>query len=146
MPTSNRFLFFFLLLTLILSTGFLTACSTSEHAYDMADMSDMPSVIQESPVPVQQAYQFAVANPEVLKELPCYCGCGPMGHTSNYSCYVMDETEDDRIVYDYHALGCSICVDITQDAMRMLDEGKTLPEIRVYVDQTYAKFGPTNMP
>ncbi len=146
MPTSKRLLFIFLLITVTLSTGFLTACSTSEHAYDMADMSDMPSVIQEAPVSVQQAYQFAVANPEVLKELPCYCGCGPMGHTSNYSCYVMDEAPDDRIVYDYHATGCSICVDITQDAMRMLDEGKTLPEIREYVDQTYAKFGPTNMP
>ncbi len=146
MPTSKRLLFVFLLFTVTLSTGFLTACSTSEHAYDMADMSEMPSVIQESPISVQQAYQFAVANPDVLTELPCYCGCGPMGHTSNYSCYVMDKTEADRIVYDYHALGCSICVDITQDAMRMLDEGKTLPEIREYVDQTYAKFGTTNMP
>lgn len=146
MPTSKRLLFIFLLIAITLPAGLITACSTPEHAYDMADMSDMPSVIQDSPVPVQQAYQFAVANPEVLKELPCYCGCGPMGHTSNYSCYVLDETEDDRIVYDYHALGCSICVDITQDAMRMLDEGKTLLEIREYVDQTYAKFGPTNMP
>ncbi len=146
MSTSNRFLFIFLLFTVILSTGFLTACSTPEHAYDMADMNEMPPMIQEAPVSVQQAYQFAVANPEVLKELPCYCGCGPMGHTSNYSCYVLDETVDGRTVFDYHATGCSICVDITQDAMRMLDEGKTLPEIRAYVDQTYAKFGPSNMP
>ena len=146
MSKSYRFTFFLLLFALVLSTGFLSACSTSEHAYDMADMSDMPSVIQEAPISVQQAYQFAIANPDVLKELPCYCGCGPMGHTSNYACYVMDETADERIVFDYHAMGCSICVDITQDAMRMLDEGKPLPEIREYVDQTYAKFGPTNMP
>ena len=95
MSTPYRFPFLVLLFALILSTGFLSSCSTSEHAYDMADMSDMPSVIQESPVSVQQAYQFAVANPDVLKQLPCYCGCGPMGHTSNYSCYVIDETADD---------------------------------------------------
>ena len=146
MSTSKRFLFILLLLAVFLSTGFLTACSSSEHTYEMGDLHDMSSVIQESPVSVQQAYQFAVANPDILKELPCYCGCGDMGHASNYSCYVLDEPADGRIVYDYHALGCSICVDITQDAMRMLDEGKTLPEIRVYVDQTYAKFGPSNMP
>jgi hypothetical protein len=37
-------------------------------------------------------------------------------------------------------------VDITQDAMRLLDEGKSVPEIKAYVDQTYAKYGPSNMP
>jgi hypothetical protein len=34
-------------------------------------------------------------------------------------------------------------VDITRDVMRMLDEGKPLKEIRVYVDQTYSRFGPS---
>jgi hypothetical protein len=43
-------------------------------------------------------------------------------------------------------MGCSICVDITVDAMRMLDEGKSMPEIRTFVDQTYSAFGPSNMP
>ena len=47
---------------------------------------------------------------------------------------------------DSHALGCSICVDITQDAMRLLEQGKTVGEIKAYVDQTYAQYGPSNMP
>lgn len=141
----HRLLFPLLILILIFS-GFLSACSTSGHAYGMADMSDMPSMIQESPVSVQEAYQFAVANPDVLTQLPCYCGCGATGHTSNYACYISEQNADGSLVFDNHAMGCSICVDITQDAMRMLDEGKSLPEIREYVDQTYAKFGPTNMP
>jgi hypothetical protein len=34
-------------------------------------------------------------------------------------------------------------VDITRDVMRMLDEGKTVKEIRMYVDRTYSKFGPS---
>jgi len=97
-------------------------------------------------VTVQQAYQFAVANPDILKEFPCYCGCGKMAHTSNYSCYVKDVDSAGKISYDTHALGCSICVDITQDTMRLLKQGKTVPEIKAYVDQTYAQYGPSNIP
>lgn len=109
-------------------------------------MNDMPADVQSAPVSVQQAYQFAYANPEVMTQIPCYCGCGAMGHTSNYSCYVSNVNVNGSITYDSHALGCSICVDITQDAMRLLKERNTVPEIKTYVDQTYAKYGPSNMP
>jgi len=139
-----------LLITLILIlSGALSACSTqeAEHPFPMASMDHMPAEVQSAPVTVQQAYQFAVANPDVMHELPCYCGCGPIGHTSNYACYVAEQNPDGSVkTFDNHALGCSICVDITQDAMRMLREGKTVPELRAYVDQTYAKYGPSNMP
>jgi hypothetical protein len=36
-------------------------------------------------------------------------------------------------------------VDITRDVMRLLEEGKGIPEIKEYLDATYAKFGPSNM-
>jgi hypothetical protein len=106
----------------------------------------MPMEVQTAPVTVQQAYQFAVANPDVLTRLPCYCGCGAMGHTSNYACYVAGRSANGTPQFDPHALGCSICVDITQDAMRMLKQGKSITEIRSAVDETYARFGPSNMP
>jgi hypothetical protein len=113
----------------------------------MASMDNMPVDVQSAPVTVQQAYQFAVANPDLLQQLPCYCGCGPIGHTSNYACYVAEQNSDGTAkTFDNHALGCSICVDITQDAMRLLKDGKSVPEIRTYVDQSYAKYGPSNMP
>jgi hypothetical protein len=51
-----------------------------------------------------------------------------------------------KIIYDTHALGCSICVDITQDVMRLLKEKKTIPEIQTYIDDTYSKYGPSNIP
>jgi hypothetical protein len=69
-----------------------------------------------------------------------------MGHTSNYSCYIAGENPDGSLVFDEHALGCSICVDITQDAMRLQKEGKAVAEIRKYIDATYAQYGPSNMP
>ncbi len=146
----NRFnrLFFMLLIVLLITSVGLVGCGaegksgTADHDYAMATMSDMPAEVQQAPVAVQQAYQFAVANPEILKHIPCYCGCGGMGHTSNYSCYVAGTDDDGEVVYDNHALGCSICVDISQDTMRLLDQGKELSEIFTYVNNSYARFGP----
>jgi len=111
----------------------------------MAPMSDMSAEVQSAPLVTRQAYQFAVANPEVMKNIPCYCGCGAMGHTSNYSCYVAGLDAKGSVKFETHALGCSICVDITQDAMRLLRQGKDVQAIRAYVDQTYSRYGPSNM-
>ncbi len=118
----------------------------SSHDLPMASVAQMPPEVQSAPLTVRQAYQFAAANPEVMEHIPCYCGCGAMGHTSNYACYVSGTSESGEIQYDTHALGCSICVDITQDTMRLLGEGKSVPEIRAYVDDTYARYGPSNIP
>lgn len=119
---------------------------SSSDSFPMASLENMPANVQDAPVTVQQSYQFAVANPEILQQVPCYCGCGSMGHTSNYACYVMEGNADGSLKFDDHALGCSICVDITQDTMRLLNQAKTVPEILAYVDQTYAQFGPSNIP
>jgi hypothetical protein len=51
-----------------------------------------------------------------------------------------------EVVFDQHALGCSICVDIAQDVMKMTRDGKTPKEIRAAIDQTYSQYGPSNMP
>ncbi len=34
-------------------------------------------------------------------------------------------------------------MDITRDVMRMLDQGKSLKDIRAYADRTYSRFGPS---
>jgi len=148
MTASLRRLSLLLVTLALILSGVLSACSTNttDHSFPMAPVDGMPAEVQSAPVTVQQAYQFASANPDVMTQIPCYCGCGSLGHTSNYSCYVSSVGADGSITYDNHALGCSICVDITQDAMRMLKDGKTVPEIKAYVDQTYAKFGLSNMP
>jgi len=139
--------FFLLGLVISLISASVSACSSkSTNDLHMISMDQMPLEVQMAPVSVQTAYQFAAANPDVMEELPCYCGCGSIGHTSNYSCYVSSVDEKGVITFDNHALGCSICVDITQDAMRLLREGKSVPEIRAYVDMTYAKYGTSNMP
>ena len=119
---------------------------TKESNLKMASMANMPAEVRTAPVTVQEAYQFNVANPDIMTQLPCYCGCGAMGHTSNYDCYVAGVNADGSINFDKHALGCSICVDITQDTMRLLKEGKSVDQIKAYIDQTYAQYGPSNIP
>ena len=150
MKVSRNIIFLLLIGSLVL-TG-ITACSTQSEAGDshanmkMASMDIMPVEVQSAPVSVQQAYQFNVANPDVMEDIPCYCGCGNVGHTSNYDCYVTDVDAAGQITFDNHALGCSICVDITQDVMRMLEDGKSPEDARAYVDATYSKYGPSNVP
>ena len=145
----SRTLFFSLMIGLVVLTV-LPACSTQSSSGDihlnMASMDLMPAEVHAAAVSVQEAYQFNVANPEIMKEIPCYCGCGNIGHASNYDCYVSDVDDAGNISFDNHALGCSICVDITQDVMRMLKDGKSTQEARAYIDSTYSKYGPSNIP
>jgi hypothetical protein len=148
MFSTVRKLLFLLIVVVLLSTA-ISACSTSKssdvHLY-MMPPDQMTAEVQTAPVTVREAYQFASINPDIMKDIPCYCGCGNVGHTSNYSCYVSDGDAQGNIKFDNHALGCSICVDITQDVMRMLREGRSPQDARVYVDATYAKYGPSNIP
>jgi hypothetical protein len=140
---------FILALTIgVMAFAGLSACSTQSQSGDlhMMAMDEMPMDVQSAPVTVQTAYQFTAANPDIMKDIPCYCGCGNIGHTSNYSCYVSSVNDKGNITFDNHALGCSICVDITQDVMRMLRDGKTPQDARAYIDATYSKYGPSNIP
>lgn len=145
MTISRKFLL--ILLISIVAFASLPACSTQQATdLNMMPMDQMPAEVQSAPVTVQEAYQFSVANPDVMKNIPCYCGCGNIGHTSNYACYVSQVDENGQITFDNHALGCSICVDITQDVMRLLKDGKSPQDARAYIDATYSKYGPSNIP
>jgi len=136
---------------ILMLSGVVTSCSKGDvssaaTSFEMGSMDSMPGEVKAAPTTVQQAYQFAVANPEVLKKIPCYCGCEDLGHTSNYDCYISGVDSGGKVTYDSHALGCSICVDITQDTMRLMKQGMTVPEIKAYIDQTYSQYGPSNIP
>ncbi len=123
----------------------LSGCSASSNK-PMAAMDDMPENIKTAPPVTRQSYQFAATHPELMKQIPCYCGCVDLGHTSNYACYVSSVDTNGKITYDDHALGCSICVDITQDVVRLSKLGKSVNDIKAYIDQTYSQYGPANTP
>ena len=136
--------FLFLLAVILLAA--LPACaSQANNSLSMAPLDQMAPEVRSAAVPVQQAYRFAVANADTMKQVPCYCGCAAMGHTSNYSCYVSKVGANGEVTFDDHALGCSLCVDITQDVMRLQRDGKPIQEIRSFIDSTYSKYGPSNI-
>jgi hypothetical protein len=132
-----------ILILLVLSV-FLTSCAGKPDAPKLAPMSAMPDMVKDAPASVRTAYQFAVANPEALANVPCYCGCGSIGHHSNLACYVKDMNHDGKVVFDNHALGCSICVDIALDVMKMTGEGKSPSDIHAQIVSAYSSFGPAN--
>lgn len=127
----------------VMGSAILLAACSSPKSLPMASEAMLPKFLATAAPRVRQAYQFALANPHEMEKYPCYCGCGSMGHTSNLSCYVKKLNADGSASLDEHAAGCGICVDITQDVMRMSLDGKAAPEIRAYVDAQYGSFGPS---
>ncbi len=141
MKLGKSFLGIFLSLIFMVT---LTSCSGQSAPYSLATEGLLPDFVSDAPPRVREAYQFAIANQHELEKYPCYCGCGAMGHTSNLGCYISEIDEAGNVVaFDNHATGCGICVDITQDVMRLLREGRSSIEIRAYIDSQYSAFGPS---
>ena len=74
------------------------------QAYTLASESALPAIVRQAPSKVQEAYRFAIANREILRYIPCYCGCGAEGHTSNASCYLKDFSTPENLVFDFMSL------------------------------------------
>ena len=79
--------------------------SATKRRYELAPESLLPSDIRKAPVEVREAYRFAIANRDTLRYIPCYCGCGDQGHTSNASCYFQDNSTPEKPVFDRMSLG-----------------------------------------
>jgi hypothetical protein len=59
-----------------------------------------PDLFGQAPANVRDLYRYAAANQDVLKWLPCFCGCVEQGHTSNFDCFVKQVRGDGSIVLD----------------------------------------------
>jgi hypothetical protein len=96
----------FLALTIIALIPVLNACgSSNDSAFTLAPESALPGFVSNAPDQVKEAYRFAIANPEILAQFPCFCGCGDMGHMNNLDCYVREVATDGAITFDNHAFG-----------------------------------------
>jgi len=85
-------------------------------------------------------YRAAVANQDLFKQMPCYCGCGmhSIAHHNLKECFIRPDG-----AFESHAAGCRICVDIALDVMKWQGEGQSTREIRQNVDATYSRYGPS---
>ena len=58
------------------------------------------------PGDIRDAYEFALARPDVLQYVPCYCGCGlNAGHSSNLDCFIDGVRSDGAVAFDDHGSG-----------------------------------------
>lgn len=83
----------------------LDASGRVSHTYAMAPESALPANIRQAPPNVRDAYRFAIANRDILRQIPCFCGCGTEGHKSNADCYIKDVRPDGSIVFDPMSFG-----------------------------------------
>lgn len=102
------------------------------------------------PRPLDQAravYQFAAEHPEVLKYVPCYCGCEANGHGHNESCFVKRRDAEGNVVeWDTHGFGCVICIDVARDAMMMYRSGADPVSIRASIEKKWTPTHQTKTP
>jgi hypothetical protein len=76
------------------------------------------------------AYQVAKDIPEVLEQLPCFCGCmSHFGHKNNLFCFK-----------DQHGSGCNLCQDIALDAKKMHDQGMSIAQIQDQIKAKYSRY------
>ena len=75
------------------------------------------------------AYQAAKEIPEILVELPCFCGCmdsKELGHKNNLYCFA-----------DSHGNICDLCQTIALEAKEMHRKGLPVETIRSNIRKTY---------
>lgn len=90
-------------------------------------------------------YNTNILHQEDMEHLPCFCGCGEAGHTSNFNCYFMFNKEGKRVL-EKHAEYCQACLDITDIYKEMKEDGKNIKQIRNYIDEEFKNYKPTDTP
>lgn len=116
-----------------------------------ASADQLPSFLNDLDPRIVEAYKIAAANRDLLKSIPCYCGCGESaGHQHNGNCFIKEEREDGSIVWDDHGTRCGVCMEIAVISSKLKQEGKSVKEIRQFIDNNYkegyAEPTPTPMP
>jgi hypothetical protein len=87
---------------------------------------------------VRATYDFAAQHPEILKFVPCYCGCGTEGHSSNESCFIARRDAKGNVLeWDTHGFGCTICVDVARQAMQLYSSGADVQAIRAAIEKQW---------
>jgi hypothetical protein len=129
--------------TAILVLAFIAAgCGAGEDKAASVDV-EFPEFVYRSEDSLK-GYKIAVAYPEVLEFVPCYCGCEQdEKYQSLKDCFIDRKTGE----YDEHAAGCGICLEEADDIGQWEKEGLSRLEIRERIDAKYEERGtPTETP
>jgi hypothetical protein len=106
------------------------------------DLPPVPGNIYTAARPaevVKAAYLFAARNPEVLKYMPCFCGCERGGHRGNDDCFVSARDGAGKPTkWEQHGIVCEVCLDVATQVRQMHTAGASLTTIRDAVEKKYA--------
>lgn len=87
---------------------------------------------------LKDAHIFAADHPEVATYIPCYCGCGNMGHKNNADCFVESRDKEGKVTsWVPHGAACAVCIDIAVESMRMRNSGASVGAIRKQIQDEY---------
>jgi hypothetical protein len=60
-----------------------------------------PEFVTRAGPEVKRLYEFQITHGELMRYMPCFCGCGQnAGHRSNRDCYVREVNPDGSVVLD----------------------------------------------
>jgi Protein of unknown function with PCYCGC motif len=87
---------------------------------------------------LKDAHVFAADHPEVASYIPCYCGCGNMGHKNNADCFVDSRDKEGKVTaWVPHGAACAVCIDIAVESMKMRNSGASVSAIRKQIQDEY---------
>jgi uncharacterized protein with PCYCGC motif len=94
---------------------------------------------------LKDAHIFTADHPEVASYIPCYCGCGNMGHKNNADCFVGSRDAQGKVTsWVPHGAACAVCIDIAVESMRMHNSGASVSAIRTQIQSEYRPRFPTS--
>jgi hypothetical protein len=94
---------------------------------------------------LKDAHIFAADHPEVASYIPCYCGCGNMGHKNNADCFVGARDKEGKVTaWVPHGAACAVCIDIAVESMKMRNSGASVAAIRKQVQDEYRPHFPSS--
>jgi hypothetical protein len=65
-------------------------------------LGTLPSFTRQGGPKVQEIYRYAVEHGDTLQYIPCFCGCGNIGHHHNGECYVAARLPNGSITFTSH--------------------------------------------
>jgi hypothetical protein len=89
-------------------------------------------------------YIFAGQHPDIMADMPCYCGCAiyQHPHASLQSCFLRSLNSDGTVVYTDHSVTCDICTGEADMVMTQFAAGTSMQQIR---DNIHTKYKYTNV-
>lgn len=97
-------LLFLCILIVVIAAG----CSSKQQNWTLDKKhKPLPDYVLNSSEKVQETYIMASKYPQVLAQVPCFCGCGAQaGHYSNMNCYI-DKLGKDNAVEQWDKMSIS---------------------------------------